>query len=60
MQEAGVPNFDLASWTAFVYPAGVPAGAAARLNTATNKALNRPEIRARLLELGADPSLRLG
>lgn len=55
VQEAGVTPFDLASWTAFVYPAGVPSAAIARLNAATNVALEKPEIRARMLELGADP-----
>lgn len=53
--EAGVAGFDMASWTSFVYPAGVPAGAVARLNAATNEALAKPEIQARLRELGADP-----
>ena len=55
VQEGSLADFDLASWTAFVVPVGVPAGAVTRLNGATNEALIRPEIRARLLELGADP-----
>lgn len=53
--EQGVADFDLASWTALVFPAGTPAPAIARLNQAVNAVLAEPEVRARLLDLGADP-----
>jgi tripartite-type tricarboxylate transporter receptor subunit TctC len=55
VQEAGVADFDLASWTSFVFPAGTPPAAVARLNAVANDALRLPAVRARLLELGADP-----
>jgi tripartite-type tricarboxylate transporter receptor subunit TctC len=55
MQEAGVAGFDLATWFTIAFPAGVPAAAIARVNAATRAALDRPELRARLLELGLTP-----
>jgi len=55
VQESGVPDFDFASWTSFVYPRGVPAGAVLALNSATNLALAKPDVQARLFDLGASP-----
>jgi tripartite-type tricarboxylate transporter receptor subunit TctC len=53
--EEGVAGFDLASWTGLLFPAGTPAPAIARLNEAVNQVLGEPEVRARLLDMGADP-----
>jgi tripartite-type tricarboxylate transporter receptor subunit TctC len=55
MQEAGIAGFDLATWFTIAFPAGVPAAAVARVNAATRAALERPELRARLVELGLTP-----
>lgn len=55
MQEAGVAGFDLATWFTIAFPAGVPAAAVARVNAATRAALERPELRGRLIELGLTP-----
>jgi tripartite-type tricarboxylate transporter receptor subunit TctC len=52
MQEAGVAGFDLATWFTIAFPAGVPAAAIARVNAATLAALQRPDLRGRLSELG--------
>ena len=45
--EAGMPNFDVATWSSIVAPAGVPAEVVNRLNAALNTALAAPTIRAR-------------
>lgn len=55
MQEAGIAGFDLATWFTIAFPAGVPAAAIARVNAATRAALERPELRNRLQELGLTP-----
>lgn len=55
MQEAGVAGFDLATWFTIAFPAGVPAAAVARVNAATRAALERPDLRGRLQELGLTP-----
>jgi tripartite-type tricarboxylate transporter receptor subunit TctC len=55
MQEAGIAGFDLATWFTIAFPAGVPAAAIARVHAATRAALERPELRGRLLELGLTP-----
>ncbi|NKC30818.1 Bug family tripartite tricarboxylate transporter substrate binding protein [Falsiroseomonas selenitidurans] len=54
--EEGLPGFDYASWTCLVYPAGVAEEPVLLLNWAVNVALARPALRARLLELGAEPA----
>jgi tripartite-type tricarboxylate transporter receptor subunit TctC len=53
--EAGIPGFDLATWFTIAFPAGVSPAAIARVNAATRTALERPELRARLLDLGLTP-----
>jgi tripartite-type tricarboxylate transporter receptor subunit TctC len=55
MQEAGVAGFDLATWFTIAFPAGVPAAAVARVNAAARAAIDRPELRGRLIELGLTP-----
>jgi tripartite-type tricarboxylate transporter receptor subunit TctC len=52
--EAGVPGFDVVEWYAVVGPAGMPAGAAERLNREIMAVAGTPEGRARLLDLGAE------
>ena len=54
--ESGVPGFDVTNWYAFFVPAGTPAPVIARLNTELVKALNLPEVRARLVAAGQDPA----
>ena len=50
--ESGAPGFNVASWNAFAAPAGTPADVVARLNKATNEALESPEVKERLAKLG--------
>lgn len=52
--ESGVPGFDAMSWHGIVVPAHTPRPAIARLNSEFNKLLQTPEMRKRLLSLGAE------
>jgi len=54
MAEAGLPNYDFASWFGILVPAGTPPQIIDRLNVEIVKALRSPEISARLSEEGAD------
>jgi tripartite-type tricarboxylate transporter receptor subunit TctC len=47
-----VPNFDNDGWMALVAPAGTPGAIIDRLNVEAVKALNAPEVRARIADLG--------
>jgi len=53
--ESGVPGYAVSSWFGVVAPAGTPAPIVARLNRELVAALDRPDARARLAALGADP-----
>lgn len=54
--ESGVPDYDLSGWIALFAPAGTPKAIVDRLNSEVTKVLQLPEVRTRLLDLGADPS----
>ncbi len=54
--ESGLPGFEANSWWAILAPAATPKDIVARLNTEVVKALNNPELKARFIELGADPA----
>jgi len=54
MQEAGVPDFDITSWQAYFGPAGLPKEIVTRLNAEIRKVVEKPEMKARLAELGMD------
>ncbi|MDB5808474.1 MAG: tripartite tricarboxylate transporter receptor family protein [Betaproteobacteria bacterium] len=53
--EAGVPGYELTSWYGVLAPAGTPAAIVTQLNSEIVKALNTPEVRARLSGEGAEP-----
>jgi tripartite-type tricarboxylate transporter receptor subunit TctC len=53
--EAGVPGFNAQSWAAFLAPAGTPPDIVLKLNAGLRAGLFKPEIKQRLLELGAEP-----
>jgi tripartite-type tricarboxylate transporter receptor subunit TctC len=55
MIEAGVPNYDAASWYALLAPAGTPRAIVQHLATETATVLKQPEVRDRLVSLGMDP-----
>ena len=53
--EAGVPGFDVVAWFGFFVPAGTPKTIVDRLSNETRTALAAPEVRKRLIDLGAEP-----
>jgi tripartite-type tricarboxylate transporter receptor subunit TctC len=52
MREAGVPDYEVASWNALAAPAKTPPAVIERLNAAANEALKSPDVQQRLLALG--------
>jgi tripartite-type tricarboxylate transporter receptor subunit TctC len=55
MMEAGVKDYDVALWIAYVAPAGTPDAIVARLNRAMNEILNEPDLVANLQKQGFEP-----
>jgi len=51
--EAGVAGFDMAAWLGMLGPSGMPPAIVQRLNTEIVRALNLPDVQARLSSLGA-------
>ena len=52
--EQGVAGFDVRSWAGWMLPAGTPMAIVDRLNAETLKALQVPEVRVRLEEMGGE------
>jgi tripartite-type tricarboxylate transporter receptor subunit TctC len=55
IDESGVKGFDVFSWFAFFLPIKTPKEIATKLHADTVAALKHEPVRARLLELGAEP-----
>jgi tripartite-type tricarboxylate transporter receptor subunit TctC len=55
MMQAGVADYDVASWNALAAPAKTPPAVIERLNAAANEALTTPAVRDKLLALGVRP-----
>ena len=55
INEAGVPGYEAIEWNGIVVPAGTPPAIIARLNQAIVKSLSIPEVKERIVSLGADP-----
>ncbi|MDB5810421.1 MAG: hypothetical protein JWN94_2543 [Betaproteobacteria bacterium] len=53
--EAGVPGFEAIEWNGLMVPAGTPPAVISRLHQAIAKSLAIPEVKERILALGADP-----
>jgi tripartite-type tricarboxylate transporter receptor subunit TctC len=53
--EAGVRGFEAGSWVGLLVRSGTPADALAKLNKDIVAVTNRPEVKARLVELGLEP-----
>jgi tripartite-type tricarboxylate transporter receptor subunit TctC len=51
--EQGLADFEANNWGAFFYPKGTPAEIVNKLNAATVKAMQDPNVEARLRQLGA-------
>jgi tripartite-type tricarboxylate transporter receptor subunit TctC len=52
-QEQGIKDFDANSWNAIFMPKATPTPIVAKLNAAVIAAMGRPEVQARLKQLGA-------
>ena len=55
LAESGMPGFEVGAWQGVMVPAGTAPAVIERLNTEINKALNSPDVRARLAQQGAEP-----
>jgi tripartite-type tricarboxylate transporter receptor subunit TctC len=53
--EAGGPPIESSTWVLFLAPAGTPAEIVQRLSSETAKAMQSPEIRAKLEPIGVEP-----
>jgi tripartite-type tricarboxylate transporter receptor subunit TctC len=53
---AGLKGFDINTWFGVLAPAGTPPAVVFRLNAELGKSLHSPDVRERMLQLGAEPS----
>lgn len=53
--EAGIPTVEMASWLVLLAPARTPRPIVDRLNAEVNAAIQEPELRDKILKLGAVP-----
>jgi tripartite-type tricarboxylate transporter receptor subunit TctC len=53
--ESGLPGFDISTWFGIFAPAGTPREVQERLHAEFTKALAAPDVRERMLNLGAEP-----
>jgi tripartite-type tricarboxylate transporter receptor subunit TctC len=54
MIESGVPNFEMFSWQAVYAPKGTPRAIVDQLSLEITKALNQPDVRSKLSDLGME------
>jgi tripartite-type tricarboxylate transporter receptor subunit TctC len=52
--EAGVPGYEVNSWSGIIAPAGLPRPILERLNAAVNATVGAPEVKERLAQLGSE------
>lgn len=55
MAEAGVPDYELAAWSALYAPAGTPKPVVAKLNGAIQKMLKQADVREKIAHVGYEP-----
>jgi len=55
LTEAGIKGYDATNWGGILVPAGTPRAIIERLNSALNQGLARPDVRERMISLGAEP-----
>jgi tripartite-type tricarboxylate transporter receptor subunit TctC len=55
LAESGLAGFDVAQWYGVTVPAGTPGEIAARLHSEIVELLRLPDIRARMMDFGAEP-----
>ncbi|VTU45619.1 Argininosuccinate lyase (plasmid) [Variovorax sp. SRS16] len=56
--QAGLPGFDMKSWTGILVPAGTPKPIVDKLSAEIAKILAMPDVKAKLEEQGQDPFIR--
>lgn len=54
--ESGISGFDVSSWFGVFLPAGTPTPIVTKMNREIRKIVEMPEVRKRLIDLGADPA----
>jgi tripartite-type tricarboxylate transporter receptor subunit TctC len=54
LAEAGVPGYEVDSWTGLIAPARLPRPILDKLNAAVNAALQEPETKARFVAIGSE------
>lgn len=55
LPEAGGPPIESATWVAFLAPAGTPREVVTRVSQEAAKAVNAPDLREKLVQMGIDP-----
>lgn len=55
LAETVMPGFEVGAWQGVMVPAGTPKAVVDRLNTEINKALQSPDLKAKLAVQGAEP-----
>jgi tripartite-type tricarboxylate transporter receptor subunit TctC len=55
VSESGVPGYEINNWYGIFVPAGTPEDIIRRLNAAVIKAVQNPEVRAKLIAAGLEP-----
>src|SRR5262245_4387711 len=53
-EASGIAGYDISLWQGFFAPHGTPPAVIARLNSEINKLLEQPDVKAKLLDAGAD------
>ncbi len=56
MAEQGLPNFETFAWFGLLVPKGTPQPIVDRLSDLIGKTMDDPNVRKRLIEIGADPA----
>ena len=55
LAESGLPDFEVAGWFGVLAPSGTPREIVERLSSEIRAGLAKPEVRKRLIDLGAEP-----
>ena len=56
LAEAGVPGYEAVGWFGLLAPVATPRDIVTMLNREINRILQLPDVKTRLLELGAEPA----
>ena len=54
--ETGIPGYESSGWYGVLAPAGTPASIVGRVHTETARLMAAPDMKQRMVELGADPA----